>query len=133
MAMNKKDKPLRPSGPTKPISSDIYKKPKPIIKVKPKGAITKPAVKNPSAPKPVGSGAKSSVKVMTKTESMLKKGQGKSSNTAGKPAPKKYKKVGEIDKMIENMQSFRGRTPRGGAGGMGGGGLFNGRGLGQTR
>ena len=32
-----KQKPLRPSGPTKPISSDIFKKPKPIIKVKPRG------------------------------------------------------------------------------------------------
>ena len=28
-----KEKPLRPSGPTKPISSDIFKKPKPVIKI----------------------------------------------------------------------------------------------------
>jgi len=133
MAMKKTDKPLRPSGPTKPISSDIFKKPKPIIKVKPKGAITKPAVKNPSAPKPVGSGAKSSVKVMTKSEIAIKKGQAKGVNTGSKPAPKKLNKVSTQDKMMERMQSMRGRRPRGGAGGMGGGGLFNGRGLGQTR
>jgi len=127
MAMNRKPKPLRPDTTGTKAEVRGRMSTKPTVKVVPKKPLTKPVVKNPSAPKPVGSGAKSSVKVMTKTESMLKKGQGKSSNTAGKPAPKKYKKVGEIDKMIEKTQSFRGRTPRGGMGGMrggGGGGLF---------
>ena len=122
MAMNRKPKPLKPSGPTKPFSSDSFKKPKPVVKVQPKTALTKSAVKNPSAPKPVGSGAKGSVKVVSKTEIAIKKGQAKGVNTGSKPAPKKLKKVSTTDKMIQKMQSMRGR------GGMrGGGNMFGNR------
>jgi len=110
---------------------------KPVVKVQPKGAITKPAVKNPSAPKPVGSGAKGSVKVMTKSEVMMKKGAGKGTNTnADKNKPpagrnrnllseEKYKRRSTTDKMIDKMQSMRGRSGMRGGGNIGsaGGGL----------
>jgi hypothetical protein len=48
------------------------KKAKSVVKVQPKGAVKKSAVKNPSAPKPAGSGT--SVKVITKSETAMKKG-----------------------------------------------------------
>ena len=37
MKQQNKQKPLRQSGPTNPLSSDIFKKPKPVIKVGPRG------------------------------------------------------------------------------------------------
>jgi len=120
MAMNKKDKPLRPNPLKATLRGSNGMAPLPV-KVVPKKPLTKPVVKNPSAPKGTGSGAaKGSVKVMTKTESMLKKGKDKTSNTGSKPAPKTLKKVSEIDKMINNTQGFRGRSPRGGGGINGG-------------
>jgi len=149
MAMRKTDKPTPGTGAPQrkyntvgpartPSKTPLGRRPtKPVVKVQPKGAVKKSVVKNPSAPKPVGSGAKDSVKVMTKTESMLKKGNVKPDKSNAKNATppgrnrsmtsqEKYKRPGTQQKMIDNMQGFRGRSPRGARGGMGGGGLFGG-------
>jgi hypothetical protein len=67
--------------------------------------MSKSVARNPDAPKPVGSGT--SVKVMTKSETAIKKGQAKGVNTGSKPAPKKLKKVSTQDKMIERMQLMK--------------------------
>lgn len=99
MAIKKTDKPTPGTGAPQrkyntvgpartPSKTPLGRRPtKAVVKVQPKGTITKAAVKNPSAPKPVGSGAKSSVTILTKTESSLKKGKGKGMNSgAGKNA-----------------------------------------------
>jgi hypothetical protein len=129
MAMNRKPEPLRPN----PLKATLRgeSSTKPVVKVQLKKSPSKPVVKNPSAPKPVGSGAKGSVKVMTKTESMLKKGNVKPDKSNAKNATppgrnrgmtsqEKYKRPGTQQKMIDNMQGFRGRSPRGGFGMSGG-------------
>jgi len=74
MAMNRKPKPLRPSGPTKPVTKYTIGTPKkPVVKItKVTRPLKKAAVKNPSAPSasaPRGGG----VRVITKSETFMKK------------------------------------------------------------
>jgi|LakMenEpi03Aug12_release.lakeMendotaPanAssembly.Ray.scaffolds.fasta_scaffold587349_2 hypothetical protein len=126
MAMNKKPKPLRPSGPTKRVTKYTIGTPeKPVVKVQPKKPITKSTVKNPSAPKGAGSGAGTgSVRVLTKSESLLKREKamrersGKlpltktvtdSMKTSGK---KSYKRSTGNQRLIDDTQYVR-RNPKG--------------------
>jgi hypothetical protein len=122
MAMNKKPKPLRPSGPTKPVTKYTIGVPKkPVVKIT---KVTKPlkkaTVKNPSAPSassPRGGG----VRVITKSETFMKKDKARSTKmgtlpltktvtdsmkTAGK---KSYKPSTGNQKLIEGTQTIRGK------------------------
>ena len=119
MAMNKKPKPLRPN-PLKATLRGESASAKPVVKVKPKGVLRKSTVKNPTAPKGTGSGAASgSVRVLTKSESALKKGNPQSNKSDGKrPTPpgrnrsmtqaEKYKKGPYSQRLIEGSQYIRG-------------------------
>ena len=161
MAMRKTDKPTPGTGapqrkyntvgPSKtPSKTPVGRRPtKPVVKVQPKGAIKKSAVKNPKAPKAIGSGT--SVKVITKSETAMKKGtagRNRSGGTAGgtekdyrrgmyitgpgkstkyvtgkdnslKGVALTYNELKEQDKKMKSTQSK-------GRGGMGGGGLVGG-------
>ena len=73
-------RPPRTSGsgpvPSKTVSRTPTgkRKPRPVVMVKPKGPLTKPTLKNLTAPKGTGSGAgPGSVKVLKKAESFMKK------------------------------------------------------------
>jgi hypothetical protein len=124
MAMNKKPKPLRPSGPTKRVTKYTIGTPeKPVVKVQPKKPLTKPTVKNPSAPSasgPRGGG----VRVITKSETAMKKSKARvaktgtlpitrtvtdSMKTAGK---KSYKPSTGNQKLIDDTQFVK-RNPKG--------------------
>jgi hypothetical protein len=125
MAMNKKPKPLRPSGPTKPVTKYTIGTPKkPVVKIT---KVTKPfkkaTVKNPSAPSasgPRGGG----VRVITKSETAMKKSKASvaktgtlpitrtvtdSMKTAGK---KSYKPSTGNQKLIDDTQFVK-RNPKG--------------------
>jgi len=74
MAMNRKPKPLRPdtTGTKAEVRGRLSTKP--TIKVVPKSPLKKATVKNPNAPKGAGSDAGTgSVRVLTKSESFLKR------------------------------------------------------------
>lgn len=115
MAMNKKPKPLRPN-PLKATLRGESASAKPVVKVKPKGVLRKSTVKNPNAR--TGSGAASgSVRVLTKSESALKKGNPQSNKSDGKRTPpsgrnrnmteaEKYKKSTGNQRLIENTQQI---------------------------
>ena len=162
MAMKKTDKPTPGApqrkyntvGPSRtPSKTPVGRRPtKPVVKVQPKGAIKKSAVKNPKAPKATGSGT--SVKVITKSETAMKKGTagrnrsgGKSGGTekdyrrgmwitgpgkvtkyvTGKDNSLKgvaltYNELKEQDKKMKSTQS-KGRGGRGMGGMLGGGSL----------
>lgn len=72
--------------------------------------MTKSAVKNPSAPRGTGSGT--SVKVITPSETFMKKGKAKGMNTPPGAKTKNYKSS-NVDKMIANSQTLlkRGTPP----------------------
>lgn len=105
MAMKRKPKPLRPDTTGTKAEVRGMLSTKPTVKVKPKGVLKKSAVKNPSAPKPVGSGASAgSVRVMTRSESGLKAGKA-GSNRSSTPMNKNYKPSRGNQKLIESTQS----------------------------
>lgn len=82
-------RPPRPGGPsTTPgrTASRVptgKRKPNPVVKVAPKKPLTKSTVKNPNAPKGTGSGT--SVKVITKSETFMKKAKAASAKTGSLP------------------------------------------------
>jgi hypothetical protein len=85
MAMNKKPKPLRPSGPTKRVTKYTIGTPeKPVVKVQPKKPLTKPTVKNPSAPSASGPRG-GAVRVITKSETAMKKSKASVAKTGTLP------------------------------------------------
>ena len=100
-------KPPRPGGPGTPPRSERTvsrtptgkRKPNPVVKVVPKKPLTKSTVKNPSAPKTTGSGT--SVKVITKNETFMKKAKAASAKTGSLPLYKtvtdSMKKSGKND------------------------------------
>jgi len=116
MAMNRKPKPLRPN----PLKATLRgeSSTKPVVKVQLKKSPSKPAVKNPNAPRGTGSGASAgSVKILTKTESALKKGKGQSNKSDEKRTPppgrnrnmtqqEKYKKSTGNQRLIESTQQI---------------------------
>lgn len=124
MAMNKKPKPLRPdkSGTKAEVRGAMSTKP--TIKVKPKGVLRKSTVKNPSAPTAAGPRG-GGVRVLTKSESALKKDKARSARTGTLPmtktvtdsmktsGKKSYKPSTGNQKLIEGTQQIRskGYTP----------------------
>ena len=90
--MRKTDKPTPPkpprtsgSGPVAsrtPSKTPTGRRPtKPVVKVQPKGALKKSAVRNPSAPKPAGSGT--SITLLNKAESTMKRDKAAGRNRSG--------------------------------------------------
>lgn len=103
--MNKKPKPLRPN-PLKATLRGESASAKPVVKVKPKGVLRKSTVKNPTAPKGIGSGASAgSVRVMTRSETGMKTGRA-GSNRSSTPMNKTYKPSTGNQKLIENTQAI---------------------------
>jgi hypothetical protein len=123
MAMRKTDKPTPGTGapqrkyntvgPSKtPSKTPVGRRPtKPVVKVQPKGAVKKSAVRNPSAPKPVGSGT--SITVLNKGESAMKRGQA-GRNRSGKPMPSKSSYKNKLsDSRAKSEQRVKGTPDRG--------------------
>jgi hypothetical protein len=93
MAMRKTDKPTPGTGapqrkyntvgPSRTPSKTPTgrKATKPVVKVKPKGVLRKSVVRNPKAPKPVGSGT--SVTLLNKAESFMKREKAAGRNRSG--------------------------------------------------
>jgi len=120
MAMKKKDKPLRPN----PLKGQLRgeSSTKRVIKVVPKKPLTKPTLKNLTAPRGTGSGASAgSVKVLTKAENFMKKEKaaGRNPNKSdGKRTPlpgrnrsmteqEKYKKSTGNQRLIDDTQYIK--------------------------
>ena len=88
-------RPPRTSGPGSVPSRTPSKTPtgrrptKAVVKVQPKGVLKKSAVRNPSAPKPVGSGT--SVTLLNKGESAMKRAKAAGRDRSGNPASGKAK------------------------------------------
>jgi hypothetical protein len=117
--MNKKPKPLRPSGSTKPVTKYTIGVPKkPVVMItKAKKPLTKSTVKNPSAPSaaaPRGGG----VRVITKSETFMKKDKARRTRTGTLPlyktvtdsmktsGKKSYKPSTGNQKLIEGTQQI---------------------------
>lgn len=123
MAIKKKDKPLRPD-PTKANYKGTTGK-NPVVKIT---KVTKPlkkaVVRNPSAPTAAGPRG-GGVRVITKSETFMKKDKARSARTGTLPltktvtdsmktsGKKSYKASTGNQKLIDNTQAFRGRQPRG--------------------
>jgi hypothetical protein len=120
--MKRKPKPLRPSGPTKPVTKYTIGTPKkPVVKItKVTRPLKKATVKNPSAPSasgPSGGG----VRVITKSETAMKKSKASTAKTGTLPitrtvtdsmktaGKKSYKPSTGNQKLIENTQTIRGK------------------------
>lgn len=123
MAMRKTDKPTPGTGAPQrkyntvgpartPSKTPVGRRPtKPVVKVQPKGAVKKSAVRNPSAPKPVGSGT--SITVLNKGESAMKRGQA-GRNRSGKPMPSKSSYKNKLsDSRAKSEQRVKGTPDRG--------------------
>lgn len=124
MAMNKKPKPIVPdkSGTKAEVRGRLSTK-KTIV-VSPKGRLTKPVVRNPSAPTAAGPRG-GGVRVLTKSESALKKDKARVARTGQLPitrtvtdsmktsGKKSYKASTGNQKLYEGTQSIgsKGYTP----------------------
>jgi hypothetical protein len=89
---------------------------KPVVKVQPKGAVKKSAVRNPSAPKPVGSGT--SVTLLNKAESVMKRDKAAGRNRSGQSmnkskSPNKSYKTKFSDSLTNTEQRVKGTPDRG--------------------
>ena len=116
MAMNRKPKPLRPNPLKATLKGESSTKP--VVKVQLKKSPSKPAVKNPNAPKGTGSGATSGlVRVLTKSETAMKKGKVKPDKSNAKNATppgrnrsmtpqEKYKPSTGNQRLIESTQQI---------------------------
>jgi hypothetical protein len=106
-------------GPARtPSKTPTGRKPtKPVVKVQPKGAVKKSAVKNPSAPKPVGSGT--SVTLLNKAESFMKRQKAAGRNRSGQsmngksPTPTKNYRTSLSGSLSKIDQSVKGTADRG--------------------
>ena len=114
--MKKKDKPLRPD-PSR-IGADVRGRlsTKKTIMVSPKGRLTKPVVRNPSAPTAAGPRG-GGVRVITKTESAIRKDKARVAKTgqlpitrtitdSSKSGKKSYPKRGEFQKLYDGSQTL---------------------------
>ena len=120
--MKKKDKPLRPN-PLKAQLRGESGSARPVVKVVPKKPLTKSAVRNPSAPSAAGPRG-SGVRVITKTESAMKKDKARVAKTGTLPitrtvtdsmktsGKKSYKPSTGNQKLIDDTQYVR-RNPKG--------------------
>jgi hypothetical protein len=129
MAMKKTDKPTPGTGAPQrkyntvgpartPSKTPVGRRPtKPVVKVQPKGAVKKSAVRNPSAPKPVGSGT--SVTLLNKGESAMKRakaaGRDRSGNSASGKAttPTKNYKTSLSQSVTKAEQRVKNTPDRG--------------------
>jgi hypothetical protein len=106
-------------GPARtPSKTPVGRRPtKPVVKVQPKGVLKKSAVRNPSAPKPVGSGTK--VTLLTKSESAMKRDKAAGRNRSGQSmsgksgtSTKNYK-TKLSDSRAKSEQRVKGTPDRG--------------------
>ena len=106
-------KPSRPGGPSAATSGRTpsrvptgKRKPNPVVKVQPKKPLTKGVVRNPKAPKPVGSGT--SVTLLQKGESGMKRGKAGRNRSGGsmssKNTTKNYTTTREGQRAKENQR-----------------------------
>ena len=143
MAM-KKTTPPRPGGSKTSSTALGAKKGTKVVKItKVVKPMTKSAMRNPNAPTPVGAAApRGAVRVITPSETAMKKGKLRGTNTtppskAAKQTKDANTKMTSREKTMKENQRMKGPKFKGRpglrGGGMGGGGLFGGRGIGGTR
>jgi len=128
MAIKKIDKPTPGTGAPQrkyntvgpartPSKTPLGRRPtKPVVKVQPKGALKKSAVQNPKAPKPVGSGT--SVTLLNKAESVMKRDKAAGRNRSGQSmnkskSPNKSYKTKFSDSIAKTEQRVKGTPDRG--------------------